>query len=112
MSDRKICLIGVDGVRLDIALAPGLAPNLQRVFAQGCMQEMTMEVPTISGPGWSSILTGTTHAQHGVVDNTFRGNRLAYCPTSCPRPPTGIHDARLMRRPAGCLLSTQPAQAR
>jgi predicted AlkP superfamily pyrophosphatase or phosphodiesterase len=40
------------------------------------LHPVTMEVPTISGPGWSSILTGATHEVHGVFDNTFFGNRL------------------------------------
>ena len=57
-----------------------LRSHMIRILNNGSSAEMTMEVPTISGPGWSSILTGTTHAQHGVQDNTFRGNRLYECP--------------------------------
>lgn len=34
-----------------------------------------MEVPTISAPGWGSILTGSTHAQHGLKDNSCVGGR-------------------------------------
>ena len=77
---QKLLLIGVDGVRLDIVRKENHAPNINRILNNGSSAEMTMEVPTISGPGWSSILTGTTHAQHGVQDNTFRGNRLYECP--------------------------------
>ena len=76
----KLLLIGVDGVRLDIVRKEGHAPNINRILDEGASTEMTMEVPTTSGPGWSSLLTGTTHAQHGVTDNTFLGNRLYECP--------------------------------
>lgn len=76
----KLLLIGIDGVCLDIVRKPGHALAVNRILDQGASCEMTMEVPTISGPGWSSILTGTTHAEHGVKDNTFPDNRLYECP--------------------------------
>ncbi len=76
----KILLVGIDGLRFDIALASGVADNLVALRHDGHYAPMEMEVPTISGPGWASILTGTTHAQHGIVDNTFIGSRLARHP--------------------------------
>lgn len=39
-----------------------------------------MTPPTDSGPGWSSLLTGTTHEQNNVWWNEFVGHRLACCP--------------------------------
>ena len=83
MRARKVVLFGIDGLRIDSALGGGRdgspaapAPALARLVEQGGLHRMTMEVPTISGPGWSSLLTGTTHAVHGVFDNSFHGNRL------------------------------------
>ncbi|KQO64435.1 alkaline phosphatase family protein [Curtobacterium sp. Leaf261] len=76
MTARKVMLIGIDGLRIDDALRPGAAPNLAALVAAGSMSRLTMEVPTISGPGWSSLLTGATHAEHGVSDNTFSGHTL------------------------------------
>jgi len=74
---RKLLLVGIDGLRIDDALrAPAIAPRLSALGAAGVLLPMTMEVPTISGPGWSSILTGTRLAEHGVVDNLFEGHRL------------------------------------
>ncbi|KTR91309.1 hypothetical protein NS220_14575 [Microbacterium testaceum] len=74
---RKLLLVGIDGLRVDDALrAPAVAPRLAAFAAAGVLLPMTMEVPTISGPGWSSILTGTRIAEHGVVDNLFEGHRL------------------------------------
>ena len=74
----KICLVGIDGLRPDLAIdrPDPLAPTLARLAAEGSRTELEMEVPTISGPGWASLLTGTTHAQHGIQDNSFVGSRL------------------------------------
>ena len=76
MTRRKFCLIGIDGLIIDRALRSGAAPNLSAFVEQGHLASMTMAVPTISGPGWSSILTGATHEEHNVVDNTFHGHTL------------------------------------
>ncbi|RKR76158.1 alkaline phosphatase family protein [Frondihabitans australicus] len=76
MSTRKILLIGIDGLRLDDALGAGAAPHLAALLADGVLHRLTMEVPTISGPGWSSLLTGLSHAEHGVFDNSFHGHTL------------------------------------
>ncbi len=73
---RHVLIIGLDGLRWGIAAEPGVGQTLQRLADQGTWHQMTMEVPTISGPGWSSILTGTTHAEHGVRDNSMVGSRL------------------------------------
>ncbi|TFD82450.1 hypothetical protein [Cryobacterium psychrophilum] len=52
-----------------------------QLFGRGRLAPMTMGVPTISGPGragpgWSSILTGATHAEHHVFDNSFHVHTL------------------------------------
>ncbi|WP_255513479.1 alkaline phosphatase family protein [Homoserinibacter sp. GY 40078] len=73
---RHVVLIGVDGLRIDDALAGGDAPALTAFVDAGSMASMEMEVPTLSGPGWASILTGASHAEHGVRDNFFSGHNL------------------------------------
>lgn len=74
---RKLLLVGIDGLRVDDALgSPAAAPRLAAFAAGGRLLPLTMEVPTVSGPGWSSLLTGTRHAEHGVIDNLFTGHRL------------------------------------
>ncbi|GAB3277833.1 alkaline phosphatase family protein [Kineosporia babensis] len=75
MNTRKILLVGIDGLRVDEALA-GAAPFLAKFRHQGSLARIRMEVPTISGPGWSSLLHGVPHAHHGVFDNSFVGHRL------------------------------------
>lgn len=71
-----LLLVGIDGLRLSIAQRPGVAPTIQRLISEGSLHRMEMEVPTWSGPGWSSILTGCRQAEHGVHDNSFVGHRL------------------------------------
>lgn len=77
---RHVLIIGIDGARWDIVAEEGVAERVAGLAAEGAWHRMTMEVPTLSGPGWSSILTGTTHAEHGVSDNLLVGSRLWHHP--------------------------------
>ena len=76
----KIALVGIDGLRIDLARGTGKMPTLDAVIEQGVFNELVMEVPTLSGPGWSTLLTGSTHAEHGVKDNKFIGHTLLHRP--------------------------------
>ncbi len=74
-SERKVLLIGLDGVRVDV-LAAASTPHLDALIAQGTFSDRTRTGdPTVSGPGWSSMLTGVWPAKHGVLGNDFAGNR-------------------------------------
>ena len=72
---RRILLIGLDGLCWDIAADDHVGSTLKSLAEAGSFHEMTMEAPTISAPGWGSILTGSTHAQHGLKDNSCVGGR-------------------------------------
>ncbi|MHA2789969.1 alkaline phosphatase family protein [Corynebacterium sp. S7] len=74
-SKRHLVMIGIDGCRWDIVAEEGVGENLTKLSRQGSWHKMTMEVPTISAPGWGSILTGSTHADHGLRDNSLVGGR-------------------------------------
>ena len=74
---KKLLLIGIDGCRFD-ALRSANAPHLDGLIADGVafepiriFPERYREADTISGPGWSSILTGVWADKHGVLDNEF-----------------------------------------
>lgn len=75
----NLMLIGIDGLNWDAA-DQETAPTLRSLAADGTFATIEMQVPTLSGPGWATLLTGASPAQHGVVDNTMRGNVLALCP--------------------------------
>ena len=55
---KKVLLIGLDGVRVDI-LAAANTPNIDALIANGTFSDDAQTRPrTVSGPGWSSMLTG------------------------------------------------------
>ncbi|WP_040283860.1 alkaline phosphatase family protein [Tessaracoccus massiliensis] len=62
-----------------------LAPTLARLArgddrSEGRLIPMWMTPPTDSGPGWSSILTGSTHEECNVWWNEFVGHDMARRP--------------------------------
>jgi hypothetical protein len=91
---RKVLIIGVDGMRPDAMVAAD-APNFDALIASGSWTDQCMaEDITISGPGWSTILTGVHRDKHGVTDNSFANARYDRYP----------HFFR--RLEAACLAST------
>ena len=64
--EKKVLLIGLDGVRVDI-LAQAHTPNIDALIANGTFSgEAQTRPPTVSGPGWSSMLTGVWGDKHKV----------------------------------------------
>jgi len=83
---RKVLIIGIDGCRPD-ALAAAKTPQLDKLIERGtyCVDTQILadrETPgdTVSGPGWSNILTGVWPDKHGVIDNSFKGSNYAAYP--------------------------------
>lgn len=76
---KKALFIGIDGTRFD-AIRKAATPNLDSLASQGIVADNCLILgsryrgnDTVSGPGWSSILTGVWADKHGVNDNSFRG---------------------------------------
>ena len=67
---QRVLVIGIDGVRTDIVNRLEL-PHLDGLRVQGGFREMTIEEDdiSISGPMWSTILTGYSRSAHGVDNN-------------------------------------------
>ncbi len=77
---KKVLLIGIDGIRVDI-LEQAATPNLDALAAGGAFSADARTRPiTVSGPGWSSMLTGVWMEKHGVESNDFTGNHYAEYP--------------------------------
>ena len=82
---KKVLFIGIDGTRFD-AVEKAEAPHLlglckNGIYSSHCLilGDRYQKNDTISGPGWSSILTGAWADKHGVQDNSFNGrNYEAY----------------------------------
>ena len=77
--EGRVLVIGIDGVRPD-ALEIADTPAIDALISAGAFTNNTKILgdryrknETISGPGWSSFLTGVWADKHGVNDNTFRG---------------------------------------
>jgi len=76
----KLLIIGIDGVRPDV-LAEVPTPHLDSLIAAGTYSDRAQTgLPTISGPGWSSMLIGVWPAKHGVLNNDFSTNRYDQYP--------------------------------
>jgi thiamine biosynthesis lipoprotein len=70
---NRVLIVGIDGLRAD-ALPAADTPNLDRLRDTGCFTDTARVGPvTVSGPGWSSLLTGVWMDKHGVTDNSFDG---------------------------------------
>lgn len=90
---QKYLLVGIDGLRVDDIGTAVHAPALSSILERGRVARMQMEVPTISGPGWASILTGAEHSEHGVFDNSFSGHTMYRNPDLLSRTYYADHDA-------------------
>ncbi|MEZ6058644.1 MAG: alkaline phosphatase family protein [Planctomycetaceae bacterium] len=75
---RHVLIIGLDGVRED-ALLKAETPQIDRLAARGTRFSGTLirkpmgtdKADTVSGPGWSNLLTGVWPDKHNVLDNKF-----------------------------------------
>ncbi|MCH2611857.1 MAG: alkaline phosphatase family protein [Pirellulales bacterium] len=83
---RFVLAIGIDGLRTD-ALDVANTPNIDRLKANGAYSNTAQILgkryqknDTISGPGWTSYLTGVWADKHGVHDNGFSGQRIDQFP--------------------------------
>lgn len=81
---RKVLILGIDGVRAD-ALQLAKTPNLDSLAANGTFTYNAWCLGiTVSGPSWSSIMTGVWYPKHGVTDNSYVGSKFSdypYFPT-------------------------------
>ena len=79
-SATKILLIGIDGLILQRAIDSGRAATLAKLRSDAYFAEMTVDMPTVSGPSWTTLLTGTTQDIHKVMDNEYKEHDLASAP--------------------------------
>jgi predicted AlkP superfamily phosphohydrolase/phosphomutase len=70
MTDR-VLLIGLDGgtfATLDPLMDEGIMPFLKEFVATGVRSPLRTVIPPLTPPGWTSLVTGRTPGQHGVMD--------------------------------------------
>jgi len=79
-AEARVLVVGIDGVRVD-ALRRADTPVLDSLAASGFFSDLAQTpVRTVSGPGWSSMVTGVLTEKHGVDSNDFTSNRYAEWP--------------------------------
>lgn len=67
----RVMLIGIDGVRPDV-LRQVDTPRLDSLIRVGAYTDSAVTgLPTLSGPSWTSMLTGVWKEKHGIVSNDF-----------------------------------------
>ncbi len=77
---KKVLLIGLDGVRVDV-MESAETPHLDSLIAAGAYSnDARTRWPTVSGPGWSNMLTGVWPAKHHVIQNAFWHNNYDQYP--------------------------------
>lgn len=86
----KVVLVGLDGVRGDAMRLVASRPesHVGALARHGAWSfEALSTAPAVSGPAWTSVLTGVWTAKHGIVDNAFRPHQLAHYPPFLERVP-------------------------
>ena len=79
----KVLIIGIDGVRGDVAEMVSSEENsaFGRMHEEGAWTYTSTVGPiSISGPSWSSMLTGVWCDRHGVYGNGFEDHQLSSNP--------------------------------
>ena len=77
--NKKLLFIGIDGCRPD-ALTQAETPNMDELINGGIyFNDALCSIngqATVSGPGWSTMITGVWYDKHGVYDNSFSGSNF------------------------------------
>lgn len=69
--ERKVLFIGIDGVRFD-ALQQANTPTMDSLMNNGLFTYDSWHLGiTVSGPSWSTMLTGVWESKHGVTNNNY-----------------------------------------
>ena len=84
---HKVLIIGIDGCRHDAVVAAD-TPHIDAAIARGTRfvgtdilsPARTDNANTVSGPGWSNLLTGVWPNKHGVNNNRFVGSNYERYP--------------------------------
>ena len=68
---ERVLLIGLDGgtfATLDPLMDEGIMPFLKEFVAAGVRGPLRSVIPPLTPPGWTSLVTGRTPGNHGVMD--------------------------------------------
>jgi predicted AlkP superfamily phosphohydrolase/phosphomutase len=73
--DKRVFVIGLDGATFDL-IKPwseaGYLPALNKLMKDGISGPLTSTYPPLTGPAWSSFMTGRSPGYHGVFEFFYR----------------------------------------
>ena len=75
MPKLKLLVIGLDGATYDLIkpwAEQGLLPTMHKLLAEGTAGELRSTVPPMTGPAWTTFMTGKNPGQHGIYDWIYR----------------------------------------
>ncbi|MFC9895634.1 alkaline phosphatase family protein [Nocardia sp. NPDC127579] len=94
---RHVVVFGVDGLNWE-SLPQADTPTLDALISTGYSSPTWLYAPpfapTVSGPGWATVLTGVWPDRHRVFGNDFAGNALARHPDLLSRVEAGLPGAK------------------
>jgi predicted AlkP superfamily phosphohydrolase/phosphomutase len=70
-NNTKLLVIGLDGGTfkvIDPLIEEGKLPNIERFIKEGVRGELLSTMPPVTGPAWSSFMTGKSPGAHGIFD--------------------------------------------
>ena len=71
----RVIVIGLDGATFDLILPwvrEGHLPAFKRIIEEGAWGELQSTMPPLTGPAWSSFITGKNPGKHGIFDFMIR----------------------------------------
>ena len=80
LKSKKVLLIGIDGLMIHRAIHSGRAKTLAALKDNSFFIDTKVDMPTVSGPSWSTLLTGKRQDIHRVTDNYFVDHNLKDAP--------------------------------
>ena len=69
MLAKKVFLLGLDGVPLDLIVKyaeEGFLPTFNRILADGSFGQLTSTIPPLTFPAWKSMTSGVNPGKIGV----------------------------------------------
>jgi predicted AlkP superfamily phosphohydrolase/phosphomutase len=70
-TERRVWVLGLDGATFDLIKSwvdEGHLPVLGELMRQGTWGNLTSTYPPLTGPAWSSFMTGKSPARHGILE--------------------------------------------
>lgn len=71
----RVVVIGLDGATFDLILPwvrKGYLPAFRRLMEEGAWGHLKSTLPPLTGPAWSSFITGKNPGKHGIFDFVTR----------------------------------------